>query len=346
MRSSVLLRLASFQWKQKTTIRIRACSRKMSHPLSYWMHQRDRRQQLDSAATSNDAVRLQERRVAEVFVAFSPASLSCTAFNIAGAKLAKSQAAIKQAELGGKNMNCLSMLSTDDFTSQHYRCGCHRPPSCQEVCGPDVPIAFHGSAWISVLMAFQAFGCLKRAASCETGPELGSGFVSTPHRWETADPSKFQGTPPCKDQWVKNSAGQWKMKDRISERFCETWLNYDIWDKESLCADGSCPARGGGPTYSMELIYERRENMATDSRMFLCTGRPTTPWAGFSQVPVPTSRFWFGHLWFLGCAWQANNGSSWSLWDQCSRDTSWLFCPYHAASTANHVAGATTHCDG
>lgn len=30
------------------------------------MHQRDRRQQLDSAATSNDAVRLQERRVAEV----------------------------------------------------------------------------------------------------------------------------------------------------------------------------------------------------------------------------------------------------------------------------------------
>lgn len=96
------------------------------------------------------------------------------------------QAAIKQAELGGKNMNCLSMLSTDDFTSQHYRCGCHRPPSCQEVCGPDVPIAFHGSAWIS--MAFQAFGCLKRAASCETGPELGSGFVSTPHRWETADP--------------------------------------------------------------------------------------------------------------------------------------------------------------
>jgi len=62
------------------------------------MHQRDRRQQLDSAATSNDAVRLQERRVAEVFwrkslriVAFSPASLSCKAFNIATIKLTKSQ---------------------------------------------------------------------------------------------------------------------------------------------------------------------------------------------------------------------------------------------------------------
>ena len=140
------------------------------------------------------------------------------------------------------------MVSTDDFTSQ-YRCGCHRPPSCQEVCGPGVKnriswfMDLHG--WPRHLDALNA-----RLHARQAGPTW---ITAVFQRRKRLDLKVFSGTPPCKDQWVKNSAG---------ERFCETMIelcNYDIWDKESLCADGSCSTRGGGPTYSIELIYECRK---------------------------------------------------------------------------------------
>ena len=115
-------------------------------------------------------------------------------------------------------MNCLWMLSTDDFTSQHYRCDCHRPPSCQEVCGPGVPMHFmvqHGSLQMALprhLDALNARLHARQALNLDTfckRPQIRKGPLL-----------KIAGTPPCKDQWVKNSAEQ--MKDRISEIFCET----------------------------------------------------------------------------------------------------------------------------
>lgn len=177
-------------------------------------------------------------------VAFSPASLSCKAFNIATVCRLPSSKLSWEAT----NMNCLAMVSTDDFTSQ-YRCGCHRPPSCQEVCGPGVKnriswfMDLHG--WPRHLDALNA-----RLHARQAGPTW---ITAVFQRRKRLDLKVFSGTPPCKDQWVKNSAG---------ERFCETMIelcNYDIWDKESLCADGSCSTRGGGPTYSIELIYECRK---------------------------------------------------------------------------------------
>ncbi len=232
----------------------------MSQPLSYWMYQRDRRQQLDSAATSNDAVRLQERRGAEVFylqvsqrkslriVAFPRASLSCKAFSIDAVKFGKIavhlQAAIKQAELGGKKWIaslCSQLLILQANTTGVTAIDLQAAKRC-------VVLAFLCISWFSTDLCRwppQAFGCVKRAASCETGPELG--YI---HRCEKGLSLKSQELHLAKTSGSKTQLDNEQMKDRISAIFCETWLKYDIWDKESLCADGSCSTRGGGPTHS------------------------------------------------------------------------------------------------